>query len=159
MSPTCWIRFPNVNVEFGAREAELGRQRRRTREFFIKYQDRIMFGTDNGIEGAMYRNHFRWLEAGDDTSIIGATRTRPLEKLWSGIAGLSFGEGVSQKRRTHFQAIQSRQRSEDRDKRELALHTSAQLATNRLYFWRACCNRLPRKWYSVFRIELTLFSS
>jgi hypothetical protein len=33
--------LPNVMVEFGAREAELGRQPRRAREFFLKYQDRI----------------------------------------------------------------------------------------------------------------------
>jgi len=58
--------LPNVNVEFGAREAELGRQPRRAREFFLKYQDRIMFGTDNGMEEEMYRNHFRWLETGDE---------------------------------------------------------------------------------------------
>ncbi len=58
--------LPNVMVEFGAREAELGRQPRRAREFFIKYQDRIMFGTDNGMDEAMYRNHFRWLETGDE---------------------------------------------------------------------------------------------
>ena len=58
--------LPNVMVEFGARQAELGRQPRRAREFFIKYQDRIMFGTDNGIDEAMYRNHFRWLETGDE---------------------------------------------------------------------------------------------
>jgi predicted TIM-barrel fold metal-dependent hydrolase len=59
-------RYPNVMVEFGAREAELGRQPRRTREFFLKYQDRIMFGTDNGMDEAMYRNHFRWLETADE---------------------------------------------------------------------------------------------
>jgi predicted TIM-barrel fold metal-dependent hydrolase len=59
--------LPNVMVEFGAREAELGRQPRRAREFFIKYQDRIMFGTDNGLDEAMYRNHFRWLETGDES--------------------------------------------------------------------------------------------
>jgi uncharacterized protein len=58
--------LPNVMVEFGAREAELGRQPHRAREFFIKYQDRIMFGTDNGMDEAMYRNHFRWLETGDE---------------------------------------------------------------------------------------------
>jgi len=58
--------LPNVMVEFGAREAELGRQPRRAREFFIRYQDRIMFGTDNGMEEEMYRNHFRWLETGDE---------------------------------------------------------------------------------------------
>ena len=56
----------NVMVEFGAREAELGRQPRRAREFFIKYQDRIMFGTDNSMDEAMYRNHFRWLETADE---------------------------------------------------------------------------------------------
>jgi predicted TIM-barrel fold metal-dependent hydrolase len=60
-------RLPNVMVEFGAREAELGRQPRRAREFFIKYQDRIMFGTDNEVSQAMYRNHFRWLETGDES--------------------------------------------------------------------------------------------
>jgi uncharacterized protein len=58
--------YPNVMVEFGAREAELGRQPRRAREFFLKYQDRIMFGTDNEVTEPMYRNHFRWLETGDE---------------------------------------------------------------------------------------------
>jgi predicted TIM-barrel fold metal-dependent hydrolase len=57
---------PNVMVEFGAREAELGRQPRRTRELFLKYQDRVMFGTDNEVTEAMYRNNFRWLESADE---------------------------------------------------------------------------------------------
>jgi predicted TIM-barrel fold metal-dependent hydrolase len=57
---------PNVSVEFGAREAELGRQPRRSREFFLRYQDRIMFGTDNDLEVGLYRNHFRWLETADE---------------------------------------------------------------------------------------------
>lgn len=59
-------KYANVMVEFGAREAELGRQPRQARDLFIKYQDRIMFGTDNGMDEAMYRNHFRWLETGDE---------------------------------------------------------------------------------------------
>ena len=46
-------KYPNVMVEFGAREAELGRQPRRTRDLFMKYQDRVMFGTDNGSKPAM----------------------------------------------------------------------------------------------------------
>jgi predicted TIM-barrel fold metal-dependent hydrolase len=58
---------PNVMVEFGAREAELGRQPRQTRELFLKYQDRVMFGTDNGMDEAMYRNLFRWLETADES--------------------------------------------------------------------------------------------
>lgn len=58
--------YPNVLVEFGARQAELGRQPRRTREFFLKYQDRTMFGTDSGPSEKMYRNYFRWLETADE---------------------------------------------------------------------------------------------
>jgi predicted TIM-barrel fold metal-dependent hydrolase len=58
---------PNVMVEFGAREAELGRQPRQTRELFLKYQDRVMFGTDNGMDEEMYRNLFRWLETADES--------------------------------------------------------------------------------------------
>jgi predicted TIM-barrel fold metal-dependent hydrolase len=59
-------RYPNMYVEFGAREAELGRQPKRSRKFFMDYQDRIMFGTDNGPEEGMYQNYFRWLETGDE---------------------------------------------------------------------------------------------
>lgn len=58
--------FPNVMVEFGAREAELGRQPRRTRDLFLKYPDRVMFGTDNEVTEDLYRNYFRWLETGDE---------------------------------------------------------------------------------------------
>ena len=62
-----WLdRYPNMMIEFGAREAELGRQPRRTREFFLQYQDRIMFGTDAEPVPAMYRNYFRWLETEDE---------------------------------------------------------------------------------------------
>lgn len=60
-------RYPNVMVEFGGREAELGRQPRQTREFLTKYQDRVMFGSDTGMDAEMYRNYFRWLETADDS--------------------------------------------------------------------------------------------
>jgi predicted TIM-barrel fold metal-dependent hydrolase len=59
-------RLPNVMTEFGAREAELGRQPRRAREFFLKYQDRILFGTDSPPSAEMYANYFRWLETDDE---------------------------------------------------------------------------------------------
>lgn len=59
-------KFPNVMIETGAREGELGRQPRRTRQIFMKYPDRIMFGTDEGAGDAMYRNYFRWLETNDE---------------------------------------------------------------------------------------------
>lgn len=59
-------RNPNVMLEFGARVAELGRQPRRTRALFEKFQDRIMFGSDFELEDGMYANHFRWLETADE---------------------------------------------------------------------------------------------
>jgi predicted TIM-barrel fold metal-dependent hydrolase len=62
-----WLRkYPNMYVEFGAREAELGRQPRRAYKFFNEFQDRIMFGTDFEPVQAMYRNFFRWLETEDE---------------------------------------------------------------------------------------------
>jgi predicted TIM-barrel fold metal-dependent hydrolase len=59
-------KFPNVMIETGAREGELGRQPRRTREIFMKYPGRIMFGTDEGAGEQMYENYFRWLETDDE---------------------------------------------------------------------------------------------
>jgi uncharacterized protein len=64
---SAWLdKYPNMYVEFGARQAELGRQPRRAARFFKEYQDRIMFGTDSEPEEAMYANYFRWLETADE---------------------------------------------------------------------------------------------
>jgi Predicted metal-dependent hydrolase of the TIM-barrel fold len=62
-----WLKkYPNVYVEFGARQAELGRQPRRASKFFTEFQDRILFGTDAEPIPEMYRNYFRWLETEDE---------------------------------------------------------------------------------------------
>ena len=62
-----WLdKYPNMYVEFGARQAELGRQPGRSRKFFLDYQDRILFGTDAEPEQAMYASYFRWLETSDE---------------------------------------------------------------------------------------------
>jgi predicted TIM-barrel fold metal-dependent hydrolase len=62
-----WLKtYPNMSVEFGARQAELGRQPRRARQFFMDFQDRILFGTDSEPEPRMYANYFRWLETADE---------------------------------------------------------------------------------------------
>ena len=64
---SAWLdTYPNMLVEFGARQAELGRQPRRAYKFFLDYQDRMLFGTDSEPETAMYSNYFRWLETGDE---------------------------------------------------------------------------------------------
>jgi predicted TIM-barrel fold metal-dependent hydrolase len=62
-----WLRkYPNMYVEFGARQAELGRQPRRAAKFFAEFQDRILFGTDSEPVPEMYANYFRWLETDDE---------------------------------------------------------------------------------------------
>ena len=45
--PRCSTRIPNVVVEVGAILYDLGRQPRAAHDFFIKYQDRILFGKDS----------------------------------------------------------------------------------------------------------------
>jgi len=85
--------YPNVMVEFGAREAELGRQPRQTRDLFLKYQDRVMFGTDNGMDVEMYRNHFRWLETADESFDYWGS---PGQGRWE-IYGLQLPDAVLEK--------------------------------------------------------------
>jgi len=86
-------KYPNVMVEFGAREAELGRQPRRTRELFMKYQDSVMFGTDNGVTEEMYRNNFRWLETSDEYFAYWGS---PGQGRFT-ISGLGLPDGVLEK--------------------------------------------------------------
>lgn len=57
--------YPNVNYEIGAIIAELGRQPRRAKEFFTKYQDRILFGKDAYNKEEFY-TYFRVLETEDE---------------------------------------------------------------------------------------------
>jgi len=57
--------FPNMNVEFGAVIAELGRQPRMAKKFFEKYQDRILFGKDSWVPSE-YATYFRVLETEDE---------------------------------------------------------------------------------------------
>jgi predicted TIM-barrel fold metal-dependent hydrolase len=58
-------RLPNVYTEIGAVLAELGRQPRAARDFFLRYQDRIMFGKDAWAP-AEYHVYFRVLETADE---------------------------------------------------------------------------------------------
>ena len=57
--------MPNVVVEFGAVIAELGRQPRMAKQFFTKYQDRILFGKDSWVPDE-YATYFRVLETEDE---------------------------------------------------------------------------------------------
>lgn len=58
--------LPNMMIDISARTAELGRQPYSSREFLIKYADRVIFGTDLLPDLDMYRQHFRFLETADE---------------------------------------------------------------------------------------------
>ncbi len=57
--------FPNVTIEAGAILYDLGRQPRAAREFFVKYQDRIMFGKDS-FQPDEYPLYWRVFETADE---------------------------------------------------------------------------------------------
>lgn len=57
--------FPNVHYEVGAILYELGRQPRAARDFFIRYQDRILFGKDS-FQPSEYPYFWRVFESADE---------------------------------------------------------------------------------------------
>jgi predicted TIM-barrel fold metal-dependent hydrolase len=57
--------IPNMNVGIAAVIAELGRQPKNARAFFIKYQDRILFGKDSW-QPQEFPAYFRVLETDDE---------------------------------------------------------------------------------------------
>jgi predicted TIM-barrel fold metal-dependent hydrolase len=57
--------FPNVMLEAGAILYDLGRQPRTAREFFIKYQDRVLFGKD-AFQPDEYPYYWRVFETADE---------------------------------------------------------------------------------------------
>jgi predicted TIM-barrel fold metal-dependent hydrolase len=59
-------KYPNMYVDFDARISELGRQPYTARRFFLKYQDRIMFGTDTTPRRDAFRVYYRFLETDDE---------------------------------------------------------------------------------------------
>jgi predicted TIM-barrel fold metal-dependent hydrolase len=98
-------KFPNVNVEIGARIGELGRQPRNSARFFDKYQDRVLFGTDaipNGTEtpqqvfgGDLYGIYYRFLETEDEYFDYSPARVPP-QGRWR-IYGLGLPEQILRK--------------------------------------------------------------
>jgi predicted TIM-barrel fold metal-dependent hydrolase len=57
--------MPNVSAELGAVLYDIGRQPRVAHDFFVKYQDRILFGKD-AFEPSEYPYYWRVLETRDD---------------------------------------------------------------------------------------------
>jgi predicted TIM-barrel fold metal-dependent hydrolase len=82
-------KYPNMMVEMGARSWTLTSKPNSGRKFALKYQDRILFGTDAPIGRRMYEGYFRGLETDDD--LIETRRT------WGPTFGLHLPDEVLQK--------------------------------------------------------------
>jgi predicted TIM-barrel fold metal-dependent hydrolase len=57
--------MPNLYSEVGAVLYDIGRQPRTAREFFVRFQDRILFGKDS-FQPAEYPYYWRVFETQDD---------------------------------------------------------------------------------------------
>ena len=86
---------PNMYVEIAARVAELGRQPYTARKFFLKYADRIMFGTDGVPPVSELIPHWRFLETFDENFPY-EDNPFPPQGLWN-IHGLGLPNDVLEK--------------------------------------------------------------
>lgn len=89
--------FPNMYIDIAARVAELGRVPYSAREFFIKYQDRILFGTDETpLSYNQYSIIYRFLETSDEYFPYWADGELPGQGNWY-IYGLGLPDDVLEK--------------------------------------------------------------
>ena len=98
-------RFPNMTVDLAARIGELGRQPRRSRQFFDRYQDRILFGTDATPHGdetpqqlfneKLYEIYYRFLETADEYFDYAPAKVPP-QGRWR-IYGIDLPDSILQK--------------------------------------------------------------
>jgi len=92
-----WLtKYQNMYIDTADRIAEIGRQPYTSREFFIKHQDRILFGTDFWPE--QYDKHpiyFRFFESFDEYFPYSNEKTPP-QGRWN-IYGLGLPDDVLEK--------------------------------------------------------------
>ncbi|MCP5111313.1 MAG: amidohydrolase family protein [bacterium] len=70
-------KFPNLYPEVGVRHTVLARQPRVAREFFIEFQDRVLYGADGIQPLSAYRNQWRIFETADDSFAAPGRRADP----------------------------------------------------------------------------------
>ena len=91
-----WLdRYPNLWIEPASRIAELGRQPFTAREFLIKYQDRILFGTDGPWPETRVRLYWRFFETRDE-SFPYSEKVPPPQGMWN-IFGVDLPDEVLEK--------------------------------------------------------------
>lgn len=88
-------RHPNLYVDTAARLDELGRQPYSSREFLIRFQDRVLFGTDTGPDPDACALYFRYFETQAEYMPYGPSPS-PLRGNWR-IYGVGLPEDVLRK--------------------------------------------------------------
>lgn len=86
---------PNFYVDISERIGELGRQPYSARRFFIRYADRILYGTDVSPSEDIYRLYYRFLETDDEYFDYGLGEV-PRQGRWR-IYGLHLPDDVLEK--------------------------------------------------------------
>ncbi len=86
---------PNLHVDTSARLNELGRQPRTSRDFLLRFQDRVLFGTDTGPEIDVCRLYYRYFETPAEYVPYGPSDS-PLQGNWR-IYGVDLPDGVLRK--------------------------------------------------------------
>jgi len=83
--------MPNVNTEVGAVLYDIGRQPRAAHDFFVKYQDRLLFGKDS-FQPEEYPYYWRVFETKDDYFDY----YRPYHAFWK-LYGIDLPDAVLKK--------------------------------------------------------------
>lgn len=92
---SAWLeKYPNMYVDIDARISELGRQPYTARKFLIKYQDRVLFGTDTPPDAEAYQVYYRFLETDDE--YIDPAKSHHLQGRWM-IYGVYLPDEVLEK--------------------------------------------------------------
>ncbi len=89
-------RYPNLSTDFSARIGELGRAPYSAREWFIKYADRIIFGTDATPVPELFQTYYRFLETRDEYFNYSHRAAVPHQGRWH-IYGLGLPDEVLRK--------------------------------------------------------------
>lgn len=91
-----WLdQYPNLWVEIASRIGEMGRQPFTAREFLIKNQDRVLFGTDGPWPELRLTYYWRFLETHDEYFPYSEKRPQP-QGLWN-IYGVKLPDEVLEK--------------------------------------------------------------
>jgi predicted TIM-barrel fold metal-dependent hydrolase len=85
--------YPNWYVDIAARIAELGRQPYSTRDFILRWPDRVLFGTDAAPDPAAWAVYARFLETRDESFPYGPDGGPGSQGRWQ-IHGLGLPKEV-----------------------------------------------------------------